>query len=210
MVLKVRKILIVMICCLSVILCSLTGTIAWLMSESGPITNTFTPSNVKVELIESETTVENGVISKDFKMIPGMTYAKDPVIKVTTDIPCYVFVKVNEDLGAWENMGKTYAECFTYSVITGENEWKELSDGVYYRLVSSDDSFNVLTGDNTYTNGKITVNGAAVTMEMMNKLYETNAEMPTLTFTAYAIQQYGFDTPAAAWAEFCNPPASNS
>jgi hypothetical protein len=29
----------------------------------------------------------------------------------------------------------------------------------------------------------------------------TGAKAPSLTFTAYAIQQEGFDTPAAAWIE---------
>lgn len=193
-----RKKLQITIVCLSVILCTLvTGTIAWLTDKTDPVTNTFTPSNISISLTE-----DNKGDNYNFQMIPGKTYAKDPKVTVTTDIPCYVFVKVEENLGAWDNTGKSFADYFTYSVITGTNDWNKLADvdGVYYREVTSSGSFYVLSGNGDYINGAVTVKNT-VTKADMDKLYVAGAEKPTLTFTAYAIQQEGFSDAAAAWTE---------
>lgn len=186
-----RKKLLITIACLSVILCTLVaGTIAWLTDSTAPIENKFTPSDIAVKLEESNTTGNK----QDFKMVPGKTYAKDPKVTVTTDVPCYVFVKVEENLGAWAAEGKTFADYFTYSVKTGTGEWQELNGvpGVYYREVSANGDFYVLEGTTEYGNGAITVNGA-VTKADMKKLYDAGAVMPTLTFTAYAIQSEYLD-----------------
>lgn len=193
-----RKKLQITIVCLSVILCTLvTGTIAWLTDKTGSVTNTFTPSNISISLTE-----DNKGDNYNFQMIPGKTYAKDPKVTVTTDIPCYVFVKVEENLGAWDNTGKSFADYFTYSVITGTNDWNKLADvdGVYYREVTSSGSFYVLSGNGEYINGAVTVKNT-VTKADMDKLYVAGAEKPTLTFTAYACQQLGFSDAAAAWTE---------
>ena len=193
-----RKKLQITIVCLSVILCTLvTGTIAWLTDKTDPVTNTFTPSNISISLTE-----DNKGDNYNFQMIPGKTYAKDPKVTVTTDIPCYVFVKVEENLGAWDNTGKSFADYFTYSVITGTNDWNKLADvdGVYYREVTSSGSFYVLSGNGEYINGAVTVKNT-VTKADMDKLYVAGAERPTLTFTAYACQQLGFSDAAAAWTE---------
>ena len=47
-------------------------------------------------------------------------------------------------------------------------------------------------------NNQVTVKNT-VTKEMMDDL--TSSTLPTLTFTAYAVQKAGFTTAAAAWAE---------
>lgn len=193
-----RKKLLITIACLSCILCVMvTGTIAWLIDTTPTITNTFTPSNIEVDLTET---------ADDFKMIPGKTYAKDPLVTVTTDIPCYVFVKVEENLGAWDTYGN-FTDFYTYSVITGQDGWTALDGyvGVFYREASSNGSFYVLNGIGEYTHGAITVNGAKVTKDMMAKLYEENAVMPTLKFTAYACQKEVLDTPEAAWVAIYTP-----
>ena len=192
-----RKKLWITIACLSVILCTLvTGTIAWLTDKTTEITNTFTPSNIDVELVE-----ENHGTDYKFKMIPGKTYVKDPKVTVSTDIPCYVFVKVEENLGAWAGEGN-FSDFFTYSVRTGNNDWTAVpgTTGVYYIEATANTEKYILTGGTgEYLNGQIIVKGDTVTKAMMDKLYVQNAVKPTLTFTAYACQKEGFDTPAAAW-----------
>ena len=197
-----RKKLLITIACLSVILCTLiTGTIAWLIDDTDPIVNTFTPSNIEVALTE-----ENHGTDYKFQMIPGKTYAKDPNVKVTTDIPCYVFVKVEENLGAWNEFkteGKNFKTFLEYSIAEG---WTAVpgATGVYYFKTANSTTKYVLTGDAVNENGKITVSGANVTKAMMDKLYENDAvieNVPKLSFTAYACQQEGFATPEAAWAE---------
>ena len=195
-----RKKLLITIACLSCILCIMvTGTIAWLIDDTETITNTFTPSNITVELKETGTTNNK----QEFQMIPGKTYAKDPLVTVTTDIPCYVFVEVEADLGVWSTYGN-FADFYTYSVVTGQNGWTKLEsvNNVYYREVSTSGSFYVLNGIGEYTNGAITVNGANVTKAMMDALVAAgSSNYPTLKFTAYACQKEGFNSAALAWAE---------
>ena len=80
-----------------------------------------------------------------------------------------------------------------WTVLTG-------ADGVYYRVVNattSDKTFSVLADD------QVTCNDT-VTKAMMDVL--TEATYPTLTFTAYAVQQSGSDTAAEAWAKVAPTP----
>lgn len=176
-----NKKLLITIACLTVILCSLvTGTIAWLTAETPSITNTFAPSNIGLTL--SETT------GNSYKMVPGETIIKNPVVTVSANSEaCYVFVKIDENLGAWTGNFKDY---LAYTVAS---DWIPLADvnGVYYVELDQDtaaagESYPVLK-DNA-----ITVSHENVTKEMMAKLYDASgnlvADLPKLTFTAYAIQ----------------------
>lgn len=193
-----RKKLLITIACLSVILCTMiVGTIAWLTDKTGSVMNTFTPSNISISLTETE-----GGADKAFKMVPGVQIKKDPVVTVAANSEaCYLFVQINENLGAWAGNGAEFSDYLTYSVITGSDGWASLDGvpGVYYREVdagtaSAGKQFYILTGNT------ITVN-ETVTKADMDKLYVTGAQMPTLTFTAYACQKEGFIDAAAAWAE---------
>ena len=185
-----RNKLLVTILCLACVLCALvSGTIAWLISASGPITNTFTPSNVKVDLTEG-----------DFKgkMIPGATIDKVATVKVTSDIDCYVFVEATES----DNLDDFIA----WNIVTG---WTQLEDsegnkvaGVYYRVVTATATEEQKTFG-VVENGKVTVKNT-VNKDMMDALYADTSKYPTLTFNAYAIQKEGFASAEAAWAAIPN------
>ena len=166
-------------------LCTVVGaTLAYLFVQTKPVVNTFSPSNIGLTLTET---------NQPYKMVPGVDIAKDPKVTVTNDVDCYVFVKVEESA----NFG-TY---MTYKIANGwtKGDGTEIPSNVYYRTVGANDAtkeFAVLL-DN-----KVTV-PETVTKTDMDKLYtngtvNTNAQ-PTLTFTAYAIQQDGFATAEAAW-----------
>ena len=80
--------------------------------------------------------------------------------------------------------------------------WTALTsvDGVYYREVNataSDTTFSVLAND------QVTCNDT-VTKAMMDAL--TEATYPTLTFTAYAVQQSGSASATEAWAKVTTTP----
>lgn len=183
-----RKKLLILIACLSVVLCTLvTGTIAWLTDKTDSITNEFTPSDISITLTESE--------NLDLKMVPGKAIAKDPKVTVKANSePCWVFVKIEESTN--------FDTFMTYAIADG---WTQLTgvDGVYYRKVDAadaDQEFSVLAGDVVNVN-------ETVTKADMNALTAEN--YPTLTFTAYAIQQEGFATADDAWNEISNSFASN-
>lgn len=180
------------------------SSLAWLTHTSGEIENVFTDSDINIAL--SETT-------NNYKMVPGATIAKDPKVTVLKDSEaCWLFVKVTENLGAWDetNTNDKFTDYLAYNIAEG---WTAVDatnhPGVYYRQVDAvfedaGKSFYVLkgTGDADLKNGYLTVNGANVTKGMMDEIDgvdstgktgtdETRAEIaarPTLTFKAYAIQ----------------------
>ena len=158
------------------------GTVAWLTDRTAAVKNTFTTSNITIEL--TETTGES------YKMIPGCTIAKDPKVTVKTGSEaCYLFVKLEKS--------ENFDQYMTYDMAVG---WTELQDhaGVYYRKVAAataDTTFEVLKGNQVSVKGE-------VTKAQMNGLTEDT--YPTLTVTAYASQLNQNATtefePAAAWA----------
>lgn len=165
-----------------VVVGAVAGTVAWLTDRTAAVKNTFTTSDITIEL--TETPVEN------YKMIPGCTIAKDPKVTVKADSEaCYLFVKLEKS--------ENFADFMTYEMADG---WTELTDvagvaGVYYREVpagTADASFDVLAGN------KVTVKDT-VTKAKMNAL--TQATYPTLTVTAYASQLYKNNTQTFTAAE---------
>ena len=142
------------------------GTLAWLTDKTEPVVNTFTTSDINIELKETKNT---------FQMIPGWDIEKDPKVTVKADSEaCYLFVKLEKSAN--------FDQYMTYEMADG---WTALPgvDGVYYREVgkaTADVIFAVLKGD------KVTVKDT-VTKEMMASAKENP---PTLTVTAYAAQLY--------------------
>lgn len=146
------------------------GTLAYLMDTTDEVKNTFTVGDVSIELAET---------THDFKMVPSVEIAKDPVVTVDKDSEAsWIFVKVEES----DNLD----DFIQYSIASG---WTELETGVYYREftpvenATSDTEYHVLTNDKVLTL-------ASVTKEKLEAL--TADTMPTLTFTAYAIQKADF------------------
>ena len=211
---SMRNKLLITIACLSVILCSLiAGSIAWLTDQTKPVVNKFKPSTINITLSETE---------RDYKMVPGQTIAKDPTITVAANSEaCYVFVKIEEKLGAWKDLGLTFKQCIDYTIAAG---WTPLDGvaGVYHRVVEAvgteSQSLSVIgynlalaDGATTFVANEILVQNT-VTKDMMDKLYKDgsiNTEvLPTLTFTAYACQKEGFSDAKAAW-EVVKPQSGN-
>lgn len=158
------------------------GTLAYLFVTSGPVVNTFSPSNITLDLKETTT---------DYQMIPGKDIAKDPKVTASADVPFYVFVKVDKT---------TAPDADTYLEYTISSEWTPLEGvtGVYYKSVDSAKG-GALTDVPVLTNNKVTTR-EEITKEQMKALKDSG-NYPKLTFTAYAIQKDGFDTAAAAWTQ---------
>lgn len=182
------------------------GTLAWLTDKTEEVKNTFTVGNINITLTE-----EAGGDTKEFKMVPGQTIAKDPKVTVKAGSEaCWLFVKIAES----DNLD----DFISYAVDLSEDSWKELSGvpGVYYREVAASDTdqnFDVIgyqSGESaTFTANKVLVKDS-VTKAMMDAfdtdkdgtLSDTEkAALPTLTFTAYAVQKDGLTDVADAWKE---------
>ena len=168
-----------------VIGCTAGGTVAWLVSKPAPITNVFTVGNINAELTETAKTE-----TTEFKIVPGVDIAKNPVATVKAKSEdCYLFVQLTEE--NWPDF--TDADKTTRKVkYEIENGWIKLKDGVYYREVTKNDTedqaFHVLKND------KVTVSNT-LTKENANAITGT----PKLTVAVYAVQKEGMGSAADAW-----------
>lgn len=172
---------IVMLALVLVIGCAVGGTVAWLVSSTDAVVNTFTFGAINITL--SETTGEN------YKIIPGKDISKDPKVTVKKDSEaCWLFVEVKEE-------GTFVADKVTYSVADGwtKGDGAKIPANVYYRAVdavNADTAFPVLQNDKIH-----------VSEELTKSDIQSIITQPKLTFTAYAVQKDGINTAADAWAK---------
>ncbi len=180
------------------------GTLAWLTDSTSEVKNTFTTSDVDIDMTETEAT---------YQIIPGYTIAKDPTVTVNAGSEkCYVFVKLVE--AKWPNFVDTAEDGSTTRKVNYElaDGWT-LVDGqtdVYYRVqdaVAAGTADKDLPTFPVLKDNEVTVSGTLTKSEMGQ--ITTN---PTLTVTAYACQYYKSNTateddangtpftPAEAWA----------
>lgn len=184
---QTNRAIIVLLAMALVLGCAIGGTVAWLTDKTEEVKNTFTTSDVDIELTEAA-----GGENKEFKMVPGATITKDPKVTVKAGSEaCWLFVKIDKSENFDSFMEFTTAEAWTQGSGT-------IPANVYYRQVAeatADTEYSVLVGN------AVTVKGE-VTKEQMNNL--TAETYPTLTFTAYACQQANGAntfTAAEAWAK---------
>lgn len=174
-----RNVLLVVALMLVVCVASIGGTIAWLTDKTEAVTNTFSPSNIMIDLKEDYPT--NGIAN----MIPGGVIAKNPTATISNDVDAYLFVKIDES---------TDPDLDNYIDWEIADGWKllELVSGapdatgdrdvyVYYREVSkgANQEFGILDGNKVSVLPSVTKTDMAAIAN--NK--------PTLSFTAYAIQK---------------------
>ena len=176
------------------------GTIAFLMTKSTPVTNTFVVGTIgSLELKETNGTLNNG--SQEFLIIPGKNIDKDPKVKFTgNNVDAYVFVKV--DANGWTPNGNTYS-ITSANDVNGEMSWTVDSawaavpgeNHVYYKAVAVGEEnrvWSIISGD--------VINVSRYITEASIRDYAKS-----LTFTAYAIQQDGFNGDVAeAWNQAKN------
>ena len=158
------------------LVCSVATTLAYLVSSSKPVINTFTVGDVGIALTETT--------GRQYIMAPGIDIPKDPVVTVQANSEdCWLFVKVEKK--------NAFDQYCTYTIADG---WTALpgEEGIYYRPVSKTAvnlRFHLLRNDRIHIKDSVTEEQlAAITTP------------PTLTFTAYAIQNESFATPQDAWA----------
>ena len=188
-----KKITLAVICAVLSCVCLIGTTFAWLTDKTGTVTNTFTVGNVDIDLTETT--------GATYKMVPGATLAKDPTVIVTGGSEaCWLFVKVVETNNTFNTDQKfvsyTKGSAWTlHSTSTVDG----VTTSIYYIKVDANNadgtvnavSYPVLDGN------VVTINSAATAAD----LNAANTNKPTLAFTAYAIQQSGFNTVEAAWNE---------
>ena len=207
------KALLLTLCAVLLVAASVLGTMAYLTSTD-EVTNTFTVGQVKIELDEAKANPDGSLVANadrvkanEYKLLPGHTYNKDPMVTVLSGSESsYVkmtvtFSKANEldaifapggadltsifngyDAAKWIAKGNT--KDATANTRTYEFWYKE-TVGAPTADVALDALFDSITVPGTITNEQL------ATIEGM-----------TITVNAYAIQADGFANAEAAWAAF--------
>ena len=178
---KILKVLAVAVCAVLLVVGSVAGTLAYLTAKTETITNTFTVGKVEIELDESD-----DAVGAEPKLIPGMTYKKDPTITVVSGSEqCYLFVEVNNGIAGIE--GET-----TISTQMTDNGWKQL-------IVNEVAVPNMYYYDGVANAGTYTVFSNFKVRESVTGAEIVNFANAKIDVTAYAVQVEGFGSAADAW-----------
>ena len=178
------KTFVAMLALVLVIGCAVGGTVAWLVSSTNAVVNTFTYGDINITLTETT--------GNDYKIIPGVNIDKAPKVTVKKDSEaCWLFVKVEEE-------GTFVANKVTYSIADGwtKGDGTNIPANVYYRsvdAVKADTDFAVLKDNKIY-----------VSEELSTSDIKSITAQPKLTFTAYAVQKDGIADVDTAWTK-ANP-----
>lgn len=184
---NLKKIVALLLCAVLLVVCSVAGTLAYLQAKS-EVVNTFTFGEVKIELDETDVDLngtkdgEVRVKANEYKLIPGHTYIKDPVIHVDENSEnCFLYVKVINPIAGIEAEKKIETQL-------ADNGWTLVdgsTDTYYYKEVCG-------AGYNIPTFTQFTVRGDVQDL--------STYEDVQVIVTAYAVQVDGFADANAAWA----------
>ena len=184
---KFLKVLVIMLCAVALVAGSVAATVAYLTMKTDTVQNTFTVGDINIEL--SQVNPLDGS-----KIIPGLKFDVDPKVTVKAGSEsCWLFIKIDKP---------SYFDTFlTYAVADGWTALEGVS-GVYYREVEATDTKVVI---DVIADGKVTAKSECTKAQyndIISNKDNAYSEAFNLQFTAYAVQKVGFETPAAAWAQF--------
>ncbi len=187
---KIKKRILLVLSMVLLVTVSVVSTYAFLSSKDS-VTNTFSVGKVAITLDETKVdeygnavTPTSRVKANSYKLIPGHTYTKDPVVHFLKDSEAsYLFVKVVNGIADIEAGTTIDAQILA-------NGWTALgtaNPGVYYKLVSG------TTSDVDYA--------VFQSFQVADDADVSGYSSATIIITAYAIQADGFDNAIAAFNE---------
>lgn len=188
-----KKALLLALCALLLVAGSVFGTYAYLTSKD-TVTNTFTVGKVNITLDETDVDVygvkdsETRVKTNTYKLVPGHTYTKDPIVHLAAGSEAsYLFVELENGISSLES-NPTGDKTIAAQIKT--NGWRELTPGgnIYYKTVSLEDATK---GQDYKVFESFRIGGEFTEL----KLTATD-----VVVNAYAVQADGFATAADAWS----------
>ena len=208
-----KKTLLMLACAVMLVLVSVMGTMAYLTSTD-EVVNTFTVGNVQIKLDEAKANTDGSLVpnadrvkANSYKLLPGHTYAKDPMVTVLKGSESS-YVKMTVTFTKAAELDAIFAPTGAdmTSIFNGYD-----STNWIYKGNTKDEKANTRTYEFWY---KDTV--AAPTADVaLDALFDsitvpgtiTNEQLATIenmtiTVNAYAIQADGFANAAAAWAAY--------
>ena len=207
------KALILTLCAVLLVAASVLGTMAYL-TDNKTVTNTFTVGQVKIKLDEAKANTDGSLVAgaarvaeNSYKLIPGHTYNKDPMVTVLSGSePSYV--KMTVTFSKADELDAIFAPngADLTSIFKGYD-----SDNWIYKGNTKDATANTRTYEFWYKEA-VSAPTADVALDALFDSITvpgtiTNAQLETIegmtiTVNAYAIQADGFANAEAAWAAF--------
>ena len=198
----------ILVACLCVALAVLTiaGTTLAYLTSTDKVENTFTVGNVAITLDEAAVNPdgtlkykEDGVTPVDrvdnnsYKLMPGLTYTKDPIIHVAAGSEnCYLFVTVKNEIANIEATGNTTVakqmEAKGWVAVAGQQNLY-----VYVGTAAGATAPAVVTKSTNVTVFEQIVIADTVTNDTL-----ANYANKTIVVNAYAVQKAGFENLTAA------------
>lgn len=174
-----KKVFLTAVCLLLILVSSVNATFAFFADGDGSF------SSISVGQVGIEFKDEAEGSNAGNKLLPGVSYAKKPVVRVLEGSEdCWLFIALENGIESIEESGAG-----SIAARMEENGWLPL-DGVedvyaYEAIVSAGAVLTVFDG--------FTVSGSATAPEIQS------CSGAQIVLTAYAVQAAGFDSAAAAW-----------
>lgn len=193
---KTSKALLLGLCAVLLVAASILGTMAYL-TDNAKVENSFTLGKVEITLTEAKVDekgkADNSVprVSENtYKLVPGLTYDKDPTIYVKDNSEdSYLFVKVEDGIKTLENAGNTVED-----QMMGSGNWKlveETNNGNVYVYTGGENDPKPVTANDGKDGIKVfehfTVRNTATKQDLDNN------KNSKIIITAYAVQANGWD-----------------
>ena len=207
------KALLLTLCAALLVAASVLGTMAYL-TDTETVTNTFTVGKVDIELDEAKANTDGSLVegaarvkANSYKLLPGHTYNKDPMVTV-----------LNGSEASYIKMTVTFSKASALDAIfapTGADLTSIFNGYDSVNWIYKDNTKDATADTRTYEfwyketvgapNGDVTLDALFDSITVPGTI--TNEQLATIegmtiTVNAYAIQADGFATPAAAWAAY--------
>ena len=207
------KILLLTLCAVALVAASVLGTLAYLTSTD-TVTNTFTVGKVQIKLDEAKANPDGSLVpnagrvkANNYKLLPGLTYNKDPMVTVLEGSE-RSYIKMTVTFSKAAELDAIFAPngADMTSIFNGYDSSNWIAKGN-----TEDTQNNTRTYEFWYKEAvaaptadveldalfdSITVPGT-ITGDQLKTI-----EGMTITVNAYAIQADGFDNAADAWDNF--------
>ena len=208
-----KKVFVTVLCAVLLVAASVLGTMAYLTSQD-TVTNTFTVGNVQIKLDEAKANADGSLVenadrvkANSYKLLPGHTYNKDPMVTV---------LKGSES--SYVKMTVTFTKAAELDAIFAPNgaDMTSIFNGYdstnwTYKGNTKDTSANTRTYEFWYKETVAAPDGDVALDALFDSITVpgtiTNAQLATIkgmtiTVNGYAIQADGFANAEAAWAAF--------
>lgn len=195
------------------VIATIFTTMAYLTAKD-EVVNTFTVGDVKIKLDEAKANTDGTLVggaervqANNYKLLPGHTYAKDPMVTVIGDSE-ESYIRMTLTLSKSEELDKIFAPdgASMLEIFNGYD-----SANWTYKGNVEDAAANTRTYEFWYKNTVSAAGGDVALDALFDSITVpgeiTNAQLATIndmtiTVNAYAIQADGFESAEEAWAAF--------